>query len=83
MSKPAIVVRNWLRAAEPDQARLLAKSAKTSVAHLRHVAAGRRNVSAEFAQRLAHASRTLKLPKSLELDQKTLCIACSRCPIAR
>ena len=77
-SKKAIA--KWLRLATPDNARALAKAADTSVPHLRHLAAGRRRVSAEFAQRLANASRTLKI-KALLLDQRLLCHACGACPI--
>lgn len=80
MPKPKAVIGKWLRAATPTQARELAKAATTSVPHLRHVAAGRRGVSAEFAQRLAHASRTLH-SKALLLDQRLLCEACGVCPI--
>jgi len=78
MAKNAIA--KWLRLATPDNARQLAKVADTSVPHLRHIAAGRRSVSAELAQRLAHASRTLKA-KALLLDQRLLCKACGSCPI--
>jgi hypothetical protein len=77
-SKNAIA--KWLRFATPDQARTLAKAANTSVPHLRHIAAGRRGVSAELAQQLANASKTLKI-KALLLDQRLLCAACGACPI--
>lgn len=82
MSKPNTVIRKWLRTATPDQARELAKVADTSVAHLRHVAAGRRGMTAEMAQRLAHGSKALHI-RSLYLDQRTLCEACGNCPLAR
>lgn len=77
-SKNAIA--KWLRLATPDNARALAKAADTSVPHLRHIAAGRRSVSAELAQRLARASEILKV-KALRLDQRLLCKACGVCPI--
>jgi hypothetical protein len=73
-------IAKWLRLASPDQARTLAKAASTSVPHLRHIAAGRRGVSAELAQQLASASKTLKV-KALLLDQRLLCVACGVCPI--
>lgn len=74
------VIAKWLRLATPDHARKLAKAADTSVPHLRHIAAGRRSVSAEMAQRLAHASESLHI-RSLRLDQRLLCKACGVCPI--
>jgi hypothetical protein len=82
MSKPTAVIKKWLKTATPDQARELAKAAGTSVAYLRHVAAGRRGMTAEMAQRLAHGSKDLKV-KALHLDQRTLCVACGNCPLAR
>ena len=81
MSKSNTVIRKWLRSATPDQARELAKVADTSVAYLRHVAAGRRGMTADMAQRLAHASKQLHT-RALYLDQQTLCDACAACPIA-
>ena len=83
MHRPNITMRAWLRNATPEQKRLLSKAAKTSVPHLQHIAAGRRGMSAELAQRLAHASRSADLPKPLELEQQALCAACARCPLVR
>jgi plasmid maintenance system antidote protein VapI len=80
MSRASTAVSRFLKRATPDQARAVAKKAKTSVAHLRHVAAGRRGVTADMAQRLAHA--TTGVPGDLYLDQRILCDACARCPIA-
>lgn len=82
MSKPSTVIKHWLKTATPDQAREVAKLADTSVAHLRHVAAGRRGMTAEMAQRLAHASKGIHV-RSLYLDQRELCIACGNCPLAQ
>jgi transcriptional regulator with XRE-family HTH domain len=82
MRKPQTALRDWLQATTPTQAREVAKAAETSVPHLRHIAHGRRNMSAELAQRLAHASKELK-HRALYLDQRELCVACARCPIAR
>lgn len=73
MRRTSTVMRKWPRAVDPDEARRVAKAAGTSVPHLRHIAAGRRNVSADLAQRLAHAAP--------ELDQRELCVACGRCPL--
>jgi len=82
MSSPLNAVRKWLNVATPDQAKALAKAAKTSVPHLRHIAAGRRSVSAEMGQRLSAASKTLG-SRALYLDQRALCPACGVCPLAR
>ena len=70
--RPSTAMRQWLRKVTPDEARAVAKAAKTSVPHLRHIAAGRRNVSADLAQRLAHAGGP---------DQRSLCVACAKCPL--
>lgn len=71
----------WLKEATPTQARQVATFAETSVPHLRHIAAGRRDMSAALAQKLAHASKELHI-RALYLDQRDLCKACSRCPLA-
>lgn len=81
MASPNRVIKQWLKAATPDQAREVAKIADTSVAHLRHVAAGRRGMTAEMAQRLAHASKQLHT-RAMYLDQTELCAVCAACPIA-
>lgn len=73
---------NWLEKASPEQARQLAKTAKTSVAQLRHIAYGRRRASADLAQRLAHASET-GIRFGMRLNQRELCVACAKCPIAK
>jgi hypothetical protein len=73
-------VQEWLRIATPAQAKQVAKHAKTSVPYLRHVAAGRRQVSAALAQRLAEGSAVLKVP-ALIMDQRELCRDCSVCPL--
>jgi len=71
----------WLHTATPDQHKALAKAAKTSVGHLKHIAFGRRGVTAELAIRIAAASYTLKV-LALRLDQRDLCPACGTCPFA-
>jgi hypothetical protein len=73
-------MRQWLDQTTMDQKRILAKAAKTSVLHLRHIGAGRRNVSAELAQRLSVGSRALK-DKTLLLSQTDLCRECAACPL--
>lgn len=81
MSRPAKLMKQWLQAATPAEARTMAKAARTSVAHLRHIAAGRRGVSAELAQRLAHASA--KVITVSPLLQQSLCAACGACPLVQ
>ena len=81
MRRPNTAMREWLHTATPDQARIVAKVAETSVPHLRHIAAGRRNMSADLAQKLVHASKELHV-RNLYMDQQELCVACARCPIA-
>lgn len=70
----------WMKQATPAQKKALAKAAGTSVNQLKHLQAGRRGASAEFAQKLAAASKTLGA-KSLHLDQRELCVACNKCPL--
>jgi plasmid maintenance system antidote protein VapI len=83
MQKPNVLVRKWLKAANPDQAREVAKFAKTSVAHLRHIGAGRRGMTPAMAMRLAHATFILyDADTGLRLDQQDLCAVCAKCPIA-
>ena len=69
-------MRRWLNNAQPAEARTVARRAGTSVAHMRHIAAGRRAPSADLAQRLARATGGA-------LDQRILCDACHRCPLAK
>jgi hypothetical protein len=61
MRRPQTTMRDWLKKALPMEARQVAKIAGTSVPHLRHIAAGRRQMSADLAQRLAHASQELMI----------------------
>jgi plasmid maintenance system antidote protein VapI len=79
MPRPNTVIRDWLKAATPAEAKAFAKRAKTSVAHLRHIAAGRRGITAAFAQRLARASAGMN--PGLWLEQTDLCAACAVCPL--
>jgi len=81
MKRTSTTIKEWLHFATPDQARAVAKEAGTSVAHLRHVAHGRRRMSADLAQRLAAASMILH-KSALRLSQRDLCAACQRCPLA-
>jgi|GEM_PF-6274798 len=73
-------IRAWRKKLTPAQSKAIAKAAKTSVVHLNHMAAGRRGATAEMAQRLAAASRTLGT-RDLYLDQRDICMTCARCPI--
>lgn len=83
MHRPNIAIRSWLANTTPDQAKAMAKAAGTSVPHLRHIAAGRRQMSADLAQRIAHAAETLYIEtgKTPVLKQVDLCAACRRCPL--
>lgn len=80
--KKNVAVAQWLGHATPKQARSAARRAGTSVAHLRHIAAGRRQVSAALALRLVRATKT---PSGLNppLTQDQLCHACKICPYLR
>ena len=80
MHRPNIAIRSWLHNTTPAQAKAMAKAAGTSVPHLRHIAAGRRLMSAELAQRIAHASTVDGAPK---LHQQDLCRACMKCPLVQ
>ena len=80
MTPPKNAIYKWLQRATPEQKKAFAKAAKTSIAHLRHIATGRRGASAELAQLLAAASKTLH-HRSLYLDQRDICKACGVCPL--
>jgi transcriptional regulator with XRE-family HTH domain len=80
MSKPKNAMLKWLDYATPAQKKALAKAAGTSRQYLAHIAAGRRKVNAQLAQRLAHASQRFDLPP---LDQRQLCKACGQCPLIK
>lgn len=80
-ASPNRTLKHLFKTAKTDDIRKLAKRAGTSLPHLRHVAAGRRNISAELAQKLAHASQGF--PKPLLLSQVDLCKACKVCPIRK
>lgn len=73
MTRQQKVIRDFLKTATPDEARAVAKEAKTSVAHLRHIASGRRGISCDLAWRLHIGSHNIKGPR---LHQKQLCAAC-------
>lgn len=77
---PNRTLKKLFQSMTPVQARQLTKMAGTSVPHLRHVATGRRNMSADLAQKLATASQKMKNPKLL-LNQVDLCHACRVCPL--
>jgi hypothetical protein len=66
-------MRKWLSKASSVEKHAAAKAAGTSLIYLYHVAAGRRELSSALAQRLAH---------STGIDQRMLCDACRKCPLA-
>lgn len=80
MSTPRNAIFKWRKIATPAQKKALAKAAKTSDNQIKHLSAGRRGASADMAQRLAAASRTLGHRK-LYLDQREICEACGVCPL--
>lgn len=79
MARPATIVKQFLKSISPEDARAVAKLADTSVPHLRHIAAGRRNMSCELAWSLAEASSAHFGARSkFSLDQTELCAACGK-----
>ena len=68
-----------LDALTPVQLKRLAPLAKTSYAHLRHVAAGRRGVSSEMAIRVERAAKRMKL----DLRREDLNAGCAGCEFAK
>jgi hypothetical protein len=80
MARAQKAIAKFLATATPDDARAFAKAGKTSVPYLRHVAAGRRGVSAEQAQRLAHAAKKVGGAAAF-ITQRALCEACAMCPL--
>ncbi len=78
-----ISLTRWLQLASPEQARKLAKLARTSVKSLRHIAAGRRNGSAEAAIRIVAAAAQIETNdrgSNRPIDQASVCPACRKCP---
>lgn len=80
MTVPKNAIYRWRKIATPAQKKALAKAAKTSDNQMKHLSSGRRGASAEMAQRVAAASRTLG-HRALYLDQRDLCAACAVCPL--
>jgi prophage DNA circulation protein len=80
MTAPKNAIYKWRRIATPAQKQALAKAAGTSDNQIKHLSSGRRGASAEMAQRLAAASRTLG-HRALYLDQRDICKACGECPL--
>lgn len=80
MSKPKNAIYKWRKIATPAQKQALAKAAGTSDNQIKQLSSGHRRASAELAQRLAAASRTLGHRK-LYLDQRDICPACGKCPL--
>ena len=78
MNKGQKILRAWLAQATTQQRRQLSRLAKTAHINLTHIRHGRRNPSPQLAQRLAHASISIKgMPK---LNQWDLCEVCRQCP---
>ena len=63
----------------PAQLKRLAPLAKTSYAHLRHVAAGRRGASSEMAIHIEKAAKRMKL----DLRREDLNAGCAGCEFAK
>lgn len=80
MTVPKNAIYKWRKIATPAQKQALAKAAKTSDNQIKHLSSGRRGASADMAQRLAAASRTLG-HRALYLDQRDICPACAVCPL--
>lgn len=79
MASPNVTVRKFLKAISPDDARAVATIAETSVPHLRHIAAGRRNMSCELAWALSTASgKHFGFRSQFFLPQPSLCEACGK-----
>lgn len=74
MSSPNKIIQLFLREHEPDTTRMVAKAAKTSVPYLRHVAAGRRGITCEMAERLAQATK--QFTGITRLKRGDLCATC-------
>jgi hypothetical protein len=82
MLAPETTMRRWWLLSDANDKKTLAKASGTSVNHLRHLASGRRGISAELAQRLAKGSQVFK-QTALVLDQRDLCVACGNCPLIK
>jgi hypothetical protein len=83
--QPTLELAEWLPRASADERRRLAALSDTSLQHLRHIAAGRRGLSARKAAALEAASleihvSNLGLPPVLRTSS---CAACAVCPQAR
>lgn len=63
----------------PDQLRRLATLAQCSPASLRHVAAGRRSMSAEMAIRVERAAKRMRL----DLRREDMNSGCAGCEFAK
>lgn len=78
----ARTMSRWIDANTPEAVAAVAKAAKTSVAHLHHIAKGRRKARADLAMRIADATYAVSEPVT-HLDQRDLCATCARCSLAR
>ena len=74
----------WMGAATPEEIKRLAKAANTTPNYLRHMAAGRREPSAQMAGQIEKATREIEKGKhGLRLPAITrgeINIACAKCP---
>lgn len=78
MPSPNKIIQLFLREHEPDTTRQIAKAAKTSVPYLRHVAAGRRGITCEMAERIANATQAFN--GVTQLKRGDLCETCGKHP---
>lgn len=70
-------LKKWLSAATPKEKSKLAKLAKTSISYLRHLANGRRKITAEQAARIESATQKIeKVPNVLRGEISPTCAAC-------
>lgn len=80
MTKQQKALQKLLRAYDAAGLRLLAKRAGTSVATIRHIAAGRRRMTAEMAARLERASVGVPTLGNGYMDRSDICKTCANCP---
>ena len=78
----SLTLKRWLQLAKTAQAEQLAKLAQTSVAHLRHIAKGRRHGSAKAAILITEASVQIDQSPG-EVSQHSVCPACKTCQFYR
>lgn len=77
------VMKIWMAAANREEQERLAALAKTSRAHLYHLASAKRTASAGLARELELASAQLARDGLPALQREDLCPACGRCEYAK